>query len=1049
MHSELSPTKSFFARQDRRGLSGRSLMALGLVTALIGAAMLLGRVLAIPLATNDHPGFFAITANGALGLLLTGTALWLFQKEGSRRTLTAARLMAAAVIALGALTLAEHLRGWDFGIDQLLFRDAASDSHGVLYHHGRMPPDTALAFIILGSALLLLRRSSATVGVLGLLVLVLGMNRVIAMASGPHLLGNSVGIAVPTTAVFLLIGGAFLMRGFQIRWALEKGITFVFAGAVIGLIAISMLNYRKADDLKTAVAWTRHTQRVLTHSHAVRVAADEIQAAASQYALTGRDEFLQAYAAALRELGPAQTKLRQLTADNPSQQTRIGTLDSQLAVRLAFDQRTIEASKTGGLQKAIEHLSSDQGEALAGQLRATLAELDGEEHRLGGIREAATAKVNQAIFLILPMGTLLSVVFLVVGLFRLNGEAIAAWEGEERFRILVGAVQDYAIYAMDIWGRIVSWNAGAQRIKGYSAEEIVGEHFSRFYLPEEIENGTPAQELEIAAAKGRFEAEGIRVRKDGTRFWASVTITALPDGNGGLRGFSKITRDISARKAAEENVRNAHRRAISELLESVTDGFVGFDRDWRYTHVNAAAARLSRKTPEELLGKVLWEVFPEAQARFGPQYRRAMDEHTVVRFEEFYPEPLNAWLDVRCYPSADGLKVFFADITERKNAQAALLEAKQSAEEANKAKDVFLATLSHELRTPLTPILLTASSLESDEKLPADLRAQCGVIRNNIELEARLIDDLLDLTTIAHGKFSVRRQNLTASDLLSAVVEMVGADYESKKIAVQVDAAASSTAVYADPARLQQVFGNLLKNAIKFTPAGGDIFVRTFNPDPRHLSIEIRDTGIGIAPEFLKELFNPFQQGAATGKAQFGGLGLGLAICKTIIEIHGGTIAVASAGPDTGATFTVQLPLCEGAGEVKPEPDAALKAPASPLRILLVEDHESTRTVLARLLRKDGHQVEAVGSCAAALKAMHSHLANEPFQALICDLGLPDGSGLDVVRELKAHTPCLAASVALSGFGSDDDLRKSAEAGFTTHLIKPANLKDLRQALAA
>ena len=595
------------------------------------------------------------------------------------------------------------------------------------------------------------------------------MNRMIAMASGSQVLRGGVGTSIPATVLFLLLGGTFLMRGFQIRWALKKGVTFVFAGAVIVLIAISMFNYRKASELQTAISWMSHTQEVLTQIHAVQVAADEIQADASRYALTGRDDFLKAYAVALREIGPRQTKLRQLTVDNPSQEPRINTLDSQIAARLAFDQITIEARKTGGPQKAIEHLGSAQGEALSRQIRTTLETLQDEEQRLGGIREATTAKVNRAIFLILPVGTLLSVVFLVVGLFRLNAEAIAAWEGEERFRILVGAVQDYAIFAMDTEGRIVSWNAGAQRIKGYRADEIISEHFSRFYPPEEVEKGVPARELEIAAREGHFEAEGIRVRKDGSRFWASITITALQDGNGGLRGFSKITRDITARKAAEETVRNAHRKAISELLESVTDGFVGFDRDWRYAHVNAAAARLSRMAPEELLGKVLWEVFPGAQARFGAKYRRAMDENTVVRFEEFYPEPLNTWFDVRCYPSADGLKVFFADITDRKNAQAALLEAKRSAEEANKAKDVFLATLSHELRTPLTPILLTASSLENDENLDADSRAQCGVIRNNIELEARLIDDLLDLTKIAHGKFSVRRQNLTVGALLPAV----------------------------------------------------------------------------------------------------------------------------------------------------------------------------------------------------------------------------------------------------------------------------------------
>lgn len=622
-------------------------------------------------------------------------------------------------------------------------------------------------------------------------------------------------------------------------------------------------------------------------------------------------------------------------------------------------------------------------------------------------------------------------------------------EVAEDFRLLVEAVQDYAIFIMDPAGRIVTWNSGAERLKGYRAEEIIGRNFSCFYPAEEIEKGSPEAELKTAAAEGRIETEGLRVRKDGSRFWAHVSITALRNEKGGLRGFCKITRDITERKEAEEAMRNSHHTAISELLESISDSFVAFDRDWRYVRVNSAASKLLHKTPDELLGKVLWDVFPEAQRlKFGTEYRQAMDGNVSVRFEEFYPAPLNTWFECRCHPSANGLNVFFTDITERKKAQTALMEAKQSAEQANKAKDIFLATLSHELRTPLTPVLLTASTLEGDETLSADLRAQFSLIRSNIELESRLIDDLLDITKIAHGKFSIRRQNLNASNLLSTTLEIVRADYLGKGLTVQSHSAARFTTVHADPARLQQVFWNLLKNAVKFTPAGGHIDIRTFNPDPQSLAIEIQDTGIGIAPASLKEIFQPFQQVAATGKPQFGGLGLGLSISKNIVEVLGGTITAASGGPHHGTTFTIRLPLCESAGDAATAPANTGESPPTPRRILLVEDHQPTRAVLARLLRKEGHQVEAAGSCAEALNAVHSQPAGEPFQALVCDLGLPDGSGLDIVRELKAVTPGIAA-IALSGFGTDDDIRRSREAGFDEHLVKPASIQELRRALAA
>ena len=371
----------------------------------------------------------------------------------------------------------------------------------------------------------------------------------------------------------------------------------------------------------------------------------------------------------------------------------------------------------------------------------------------------------------------------------------------------------------------------------------------------------------------------------------------------------------------------------------------------------------------------------------------------------------------------------------------------EDATELDKLKSDFFANVSHELRTPLTPVLLMACDMEIDEAIPVDRRAQMRSIRKNIELEARLIDDLLDLTRITHGKFSIQRHNLDANELLSTTLEIMRGEYLGKDIAVQIDAVAHSTEIHADPVRLQQVFWNILKNAIKFTPAGGDIHIRTFNPDPRRLCIEIRDNGIGTAPEFLKELFHPFKQEAAIGKAEFGGLGLGLSLSKTIIEAHGGTITAASAGPNYGATFKIELPLSAeaGAAGIAARP---INVSAAPRRILLVEDHEPTRVVLARLLRSDGHRVDAVGSCAEALKATRSQAGEEQFQALLCDIGLPDGSGLDIVRDLKARTPGLS-TIAFSGFGTEDDIRRSMEAGFDEHLVKPVSIEELRHALAA
>ena len=982
---------------------------------------------------------------------------------------------------------------------------------------------------------------------------------------------TSVGVAIPTTIVFLLLGGNFVIWASGARWALGRAVTVAFIGAMTVLIVIGLLNYRKTGELLKAAAWTEHTQQVMAQIGSVWRGFDELLGIERAFALTAQESYLNGYDATFREFALRQRALRKLTADNPQQQDWCSHLESILAARLSFSRKIVAARRAGGLEKAVAQISTGQGEELTSQVRSILRNMESEERSLKVIREKDATALRQETFLILPAGTLFGILGLVLALFRLNRESVASREKGEILHLLIDGAQDYAIFAIDPDGYVVSWNAGAQRIKGYSADEIIGTHISRFYPPSERAKGIPERELRLAREQGRVECEGLRVRKDGTLFWANATITAMRGERGELRGFSKVTRDITERKQAQEAMRNTHQQAISELVESIGDGFVAFDRDWRYIQVNSAAGKLLRVEPAELIGKVLWDVYPEvARLRFGAEYRRAMAENVSVQFEDYYPAPLDAWFEVRCHPSTSGLNLFFVDIserkaveqrlrqlsraveqspalvvitdtvgrieyvnpkftevtgyspeevigrnprflnggdipsenfralwksikeggewrgefhnkkkngelywesaticpildekgaishfiavkediTERKNGHIALMEAKHSAEEANRAKDTFLATLSHELRTPLTPVLLTASSFENDDSVTADVRAQFTLIRNNIELEARLIEDLLDLTKIAHGKFTVRQQDLNFAELLETTLEVVREGYLEKKISLQVDKTANATTVFADPARLRQVVWNLLKNAIKFTPSQGMIQIRIFNPDPQHISIQVRDTGVGIHPELLKSIFDPFQQGTATGNPQFGGLGLGLAISKNIVEVHGGTITVASAGPNTGATFTVQLPLSErtlapSGGTVLP-----VRSVVRPLRILLVEDNEPTRSVLARLLRKDGHLVQAVGSCAEAFRAAHTQPDGEPFQALVCDLGLPDGNGIDIVLRLKIETPNIAA-VALSGFGTDDDIRRSREAGFHEHLVKPASIQDLRRALAA
>jgi nitrogen-specific signal transduction histidine kinase/CheY-like chemotaxis protein len=360
-------------------------------------------------------------------------------------------------------------------------------------------------------------------------------------------------------------------------------------------------------------------------------------------------------------------------------------------------------------------------------------------------------------------------------------------------------------------------------------------------------------------------------------------------------------------------------------------------------------------------------------------------------------------------------------------------KARAESERANRAKDSFLAMLSHELRTPLTPVLTSVLALEQTEDLPPELRASLQMIRRNVELEARLIDDLLDLTRISKGKVQLSVEEVNAHSLLQNALEICQADIEKKHLTLRTEFAAEKVSLEADPARLQQIFWNLIKNAVKFTPEGGRLEIRTENVD-RELQVEVSDSGMGIDSETLPKIFNAFEQG---DRSQLGGLGLGLAISKALVENHHGRLTAASPGPGQGATFTAVFPLAESRAGAGHSTSPAMPAARKSMRVLLVEDHEDTNRSLTQLLRRRGYYVYPANSVQSALAAA----AQEQFDVLVSDIGLPDGSGIDLMGKLKGHHPIFG--IALTGFGMEDDLRKSHEVGFHHHLIKPVDLNRL------
>ncbi|MGH8021574.1 MAG: hybrid sensor histidine kinase/response regulator [Opitutaceae bacterium] len=382
-------------------------------------------------------------------------------------------------------------------------------------------------------------------------------------------------------------------------------------------------------------------------------------------------------------------------------------------------------------------------------------------------------------------------------------------------------------------------------------------------------------------------------------------------------------------------------------------------------------------------------------------------------------------------------------------------EARDIAERAGRAKDDFLAALSHELRTPLNPVLLLASEAAQDRQLPEEVRQDFITIRNNVELEARLIDDLLDITRITRGKLSLESAPLELIDVLNDAVATIRSEAESKRIELITDFEAASMRVDGDAVRLQQVFWNVLKNAVKFTPNDGRVSVHaSTDAAPSVVVVNVTDTGYGMTEKEIDNVFDAFVQGEhaqAGGSHRFGGVGLGLAISRKLVELHGGHIRAQSAGRGEGASFTVELPLArhdarEGVKPDLPKGGKAFRAsspPASgPRRVLLVEDHAPTRATLTLLLERRSFEV----SSAASVGDARACAAAEPFDLVITDIGLPDGSGYELMDHLRENHGL--RGIALSGYGMESDIARAKASGFVLHLTKPVRVQALESALA-
>ena len=625
-------------------------------------------------------------------------------------------------------------------------------------------------------------------------------------------------------------------------------------------------------------------------------------------------------------------------------------------------------------------------------------------------------------------------------------------ESEERFRLLVEGAEDYAIFMLDPKGNITSWNPGAERIKGYSAEEVIGQHFSCFYPPEKVEAGYPDQELEVAAAKGRFEDEGWRLRKDGSRFWANVIITALRDERGKLKGFSKITRDRTEDLRKESQIRDSEVR-FRRLFETAKDGILILDSsDGKITEANPYITELLGYSTDELIGKELWQIglFQDIEASQAA-FQRLQDEG-YIRYHDLPLETKSGRkAEVEFISNVYNvdhhavIQCNIRDITERRQLERAEAQAEALAD-LHRRKDEFLAMLSHELRNPLAAITNAVQilDLQKDEH-PLQEKAKTIIRRQAANLVV-LVNDLLEVSRILGGRIQLHQEDLDARGIVQQAIETTRPLIDQTEHELTVSLPTEPTWLHADALRLEEVIVNLLNNAVKYTPKGGHIWL-SLQQEGDRIVLRIRDTGVGIVPDSLPHMFELFTQAPRSLDRSQGGLGVGLAVVRKLVEMHGGTVEAQSAGPGKGSEFIVRLPvLSSPTGKSQILSKEGDERSGSGWRVLVVDDNVDSADSIAMLLQVSGHEVRVAYSGQDALDMAAKY---QPDIVLL-DIGLPVMDGYEVARRLRKYPDLKTVKlIAVTGYGQESDRLQSQEAGFDYHLVKPVDAQKLEEVMVA
>ena len=608
------------------------------------------------------------------------------------------------------------------------------------------------------------------------------------------------------------------------------------------------------------------------------------------------------------------------------------------------------------------------------------------------------------------------------------------------YRLMVDTIADYAIFFLDPGGIVLSWNTGAKQLKGYQAEEVIGRHFSMFYPPELLEKEWPQHELKVAAEVGAFEDEGWRLRKDGTRFWASIVITRLTGPDGSLRGFSKITRDLTERQRQQDLLRTSEER-FRLMVDGVKDYAIfmldpgGYVVSW-----NTGAKANKGYEAGEIIGRHFSVFYPPEVAATGFPDKELEIAREVGRYEDegwrVRKDGSRFWASVVITALFDatgrhrGFAKVTRDLTERR--RASILE------DEGRRITTFLAMLGHELRNPLAPIANALAIVEHPNAEGGTLKRMSGIISRQLKQITRLVDDLLDVGRITSGKIHLEAKPVKLSEVIAEAVETVKPMADTKRHTLALDTPAKDLWISGDRARMIQVVCNLLNNAVKFTPGGGHIKVR-LQAAGSDAEISVSDDGPGIPPQHLPRIFMMFAQGDQDVSRSQGGLGLGLTLVQQLVTLHGGEISAFSKGvPGQGSEFVIHLPTIAAPLEMR-----RADGPEAGKRVLIVDDNMDAAETMSVLVDNLGYVTSTAFDGYAALEA----IKNEQPDLVLMDIGLPGLSGVEVAQRVRREVANPPALIAVTGYGQASDRDTSFDAGFYAHLTKPIDVRQLESLL--